>query len=142
MIKRFLIFFVILFCFFGCSNNSDNENTDIQTFYKIEYNQGSIIGNKTSYPGDFHKVYEYHCVDEGDLFYRIQNMNTYFFTASKYNADENLLLSMVKNKSKYPDVTEKNVTVRNVVVYITNSSNEECVLYSTDIIKYNYYIYQ
>ena len=49
---------------------------------------------------------------------------------------------MVKNKSKYPDVTEKNVTVRNVVVYITNSSNEECVLYSTDIIKYNYYIYQ
>ena len=78
MIKRFLIFFVILFCFFGCSNNSDNENTDIQTFYKIEYNQGSIIGNKTSYPGDFLKVYEYHCVDEGDLFYRIQNMNTYF----------------------------------------------------------------
>ena len=140
----FFGFLLILFFFVGCKNSSSDNNPITYTFYEMDtlYNNAGITINSINYSGKHYKFYEYNCTYDEDTYYIINNMKSHYFSAAKYSNDESTLINIIKNQSITPTDIEKGMTVRAVVANVKNSKNEECVLYSTTIIKSQQLVYE
>ncbi|BDC91949.1 hypothetical protein [Treponema bryantii] len=145
MIRKisFFAFLFILFIFVGCKNSSsDNEPITYTFFEKEEFTNAGITINSISYSGNHYKIYEYNCTYDEDNYYIVNNMKIHYFSATKYIEDENNLINIIQNQSVTPTNIEKVMTVRPVFANVKNSKNEECVLYSTTIIKLQQLVYE
>ena len=145
MIRKisFLAFLFILFIFVGCKNcSSDNEPITYTFFEKEEFSNAGITINSTNYSGKHYKINEYNCTYDEDNYYIINNMKSHYFSANKYSEDESTLIDIIKNQTATPKDIEKVITVRPVFANVKNSKNEECVLYSTTIIKLQHLVYE
>ncbi len=145
MIRKLSYFtFLVVVCIFMSCKTSSSDNEPINyTFYKMDtYNNAGITINSTNYSEKHYKIEEYSCTYDEDTYYIINNMKSHYFSANKYSEDESTLINIIKNQSVTPTDIEKGMTVRAVVAIVKNSKNEECVLYSTTIIKSQQLVYE
>lgn len=139
MMKKHLIFLISVLLLIGgifvsCSDSDDDGGEDLVTHYGYKLNQ-TLTNSSTSATKVFHRVSEFHSVDNGDNTYNVRNYALYYFavdnsTYSDLSGSE--LIGIVKAGNIKPDsIVDSKLSEDKTATITTNrdTANEKTYYY-------------